>query len=201
MIEHSVDYLRHKLIEESLMVAFVSILFLLHVRSALVAIVTLPLGILGAFVIMQAQRVKDANIMSLGELPLPSGRWSMHQLLWLKMFTGNYQSLKMVSVQGATAGYDIGDERSRPEFILFIIDYHNFFLPVFALTGQSEKLFSPLAFTKTYSMAVASFLSVTLVPVLVVLLVRGKIKPENVNPVNRFFLALYRPVLDFCVAA
>ncbi|HPQ50126.1 MAG TPA: CusA/CzcA family heavy metal efflux RND transporter [Alphaproteobacteria bacterium] len=197
LIEHSVDYLRHKLIEESLMVAFVSILFLLHVRSALVAIVTLPLGILGAFVIMQAQGL-SANIMSLGGIAIAIGAMVDASIVMVENVHRKLSELEDgISPEARRQAMILAMKEVGPSLFFSLLIITISFLPVFALTGQSEKLFSPLAFTKTYSMAVASFLSVTLVPVLVVLLVRGKIKPENVNPVNRFFLALYRPVLDF----
>ena len=201
LINGSIEYLWHKLLEESLMVAFVCFIFLLHARSALVAIVTLPLGILGAFIIMHAQGI-TANIMSLGGIAIA---------------VGAMVDASIVMVENAHRKLaDLGDNASKPErhkalltaakevgpglfFSLLIITVS--FLPVFALTGQSEKLFTPLAFTKTYAMAWAALLSVTLVPVLMLWLIRGKIKGEDANPINRFFVHLYQPTLKAALKA
>lgn len=199
LIEGSVNYLKHKLIEESLMVALVSFVFLLHTRSALVAIITIPLGILVAFIIMHTQGL-TANIMSLGGIAIAIGAMVDASIV---MVENAHRKLS-----------DLGPQASRVEkqkaliqaakevgpglfFSLLIITVS--FLPVFALTGQSARLFTPLAFTKTYAMAGAAFLSITVVPVLMLWLVRGKIRPEDANPINRFFIALYRPCLNACL--
>ena len=196
LIEGSVDYLKDKLIEESLMVALVTFLFLLHARSAFVAIITIPLGILAAFIVMNAQGI-TANIMSLGGIAIAIGAMVDASIV---MVENAHRKLA-----------DLGAEATKEEkhhalilaakevgpglfFSLLIITVS--FFPVFALTGQSERLFSPLAFTKTYAMAAAAFLSVTVVPVLMLWFVRGKIRREDENPMNRFFIALYKPFLN-----
>ncbi|MCB9978150.1 MAG: efflux RND transporter permease subunit [Rhodospirillales bacterium] len=192
LITGSVRYLAHKLIEESLAVALVAFVFLLHVRSALVAIITLPLGILGAFVVMQAQGL-SASILSLGGIAIAIGAMVDASIVMVEN-----AHRKLSTEEGKTrheailsAAKEVGPGLF---FALLIITVS--FLPVFALTGQSYKLFAPLAFTKTYAMAAASILSVTLVPVLMLWFVRGKIRREEDNPVNRLFFRIYRPVLN-----
>lgn len=199
LIEGSVGYLKDKLIEESAMVALITFLFLLHLRSAFVAIITIPLGILAAFVIMNAQGI-TANIMSLGGIAIAIGAMVDASIV---MVENAHRKLA-----------DLGDNAAKEEkqaalihaakevgpglfFSLLIITVS--FLPVFALTGQSERLFTPLAYTKTYAMAAAALLSVTVVPVLMLWLVRGRIKREEQNPVNRFFIFLYRPFLHLAL--
>lgn len=196
LIEGSVDYLKHKLIEESLMVALVTFLFLLHARSAFVAIVTIPLGILGAFIVMNAQGI-TANIMSLGGIAIAIGAMVDASIVMVENAHRNLSGM----------GPDAGKEEKQKAlvqaakevgpglfFSLLIITVS--FFPVFALTGQSARLFTPLAFTKTYAMAAAAFLSVTVVPVLMLWFVRGKIRREDENPINRFFIVLYKPFLN-----
>ncbi|MDP2205342.1 MAG: CusA/CzcA family heavy metal efflux RND transporter, partial [Alphaproteobacteria bacterium] len=196
LIEGSVEYLQHKLIEESLMVALVTFLFLLHARSALVAIITIPLGILAAFIVMNAQGI-TANIMSLGGIAIAIGAMvdasivmveNAHRKLSGMADDADKEEKRKALIQAAK---EVGPGLF---FSLLIITVS--FFPVFALTGQSAKMFTPLAFTKTYAMAAAALLSVTVVPVLMLWLVRGKIKREDENPINRFFIALYRPFLD-----
>ncbi len=196
LIEGSVRYLEHKLLEESLMVALVTFVFLLHVRSAFVAIITLPLGILAAFIVMNMQGI-TANIMSLGGIAIAIGAMVDASIV---MVENAHRKLSGLSA-------DAGKEERRQAllmaakevgpglfFSLLIITVS--FLPVFALAGQSHRLFAPLAYTKTYAMAGAALLSVTLVPVLMLWFVRGKIKREDENIINRFFIGLYRPVLN-----
>lgn len=193
LIEGSVKYLKNKLLEESLVVALVTLIFLLHVRSAFVAIITLPLGILAAFIIMAAQGI-TANIMSLGGIAIAIGAMVDASIV---MVENAHRKLSMLPPDAdkrlaiVQAAKEVGPGLF---FSLLIITVS--FLPVFALTGQSAKLFTPLAFTKTYAMAAASLLSITLVPVLMLWLVRGKIKKESDNFINRFFIAIYRPVLN-----
>ncbi len=196
LIEGSVEYLKGKLLEESLMVALVTFIFLLHVRSAFVAIVTLPLGILGAFIIMSAQGI-TANIMSLGGIAIAIGAMVDASIVMVENAHRKLSSLppdapkeerQAVLLQAAK---EVGPGLF---FSLLIITVS--FLPVFALTGQSHRLFAPLAYTKTYAMAAAALLSVTLVPVLMLWFVRGKIKREDENIINRFFIGLYKPVLN-----
>ncbi len=196
LIEGSVDYLKDKLIEESLMVALITFLFLLHARSALVAIITIPLGILAAFIIMNAQGI-TANIMSLGGIAIAIGAMVDASIVMVenahRKLAGMPDDATKAEKQQALilAAKEVGPGLF---FSLLIITVS--FFPVFALTGQSAKMFTPLAFTKTYAMAAAAFLSVTVVPVLMLWLIRGKIRREDENPINRFFIALYRPFLN-----
>jgi Cu(I)/Ag(I) efflux system membrane protein CusA/SilA len=196
LITDAVHYLKKKLIEESLMVALITFLFLFHLRSALVAIITIPLGILAAFIIMAGQGI-TTNIMSLGGIAIAIGAMVDASIV---MVENAHRKLA-----------DLGDKPDEDErkkviiaaakevgpglfFSLLVITVS--FLPVFALTGQSAKLFTPLAYTKTYAMAAAALLSVTLVPVLMLWLIKGKIRREEANPINRFFIALYKPALN-----
>ncbi|MCB1579714.1 MAG: efflux RND transporter permease subunit [Rhodospirillales bacterium] len=196
LIEGSVDYLKDKLIEESVMVALITFLFLLHARSALVAIITIPLGILAAFIIMNAQGI-TANIMSLGGIAIAIGAMVDASIVMVE------NAHRKLSDMGADAKPEdkqkalvqAAKEVGPGLFFSLLIITVSFF-PVFALTGQSERLFTPLAFTKTYAMAAAALLSVTVVPVLMLWLIRGKIKREDENPINRFFIALYKPFLN-----
>ncbi len=196
LIEGSVDYLKDKLIEESVMVALIAFLFLLHARSALVAIITIPLGILAAFIIMNAQGI-TANIMSLGGIAIAIGAMVDASIV---MVENAHRKLSDMEPDADKADKQKALIQAAKEvgpglfFSLLIITVS--FFPVFALTGQSERMFTPLAFTKTYAMAAAALLSVTVVPVLMLWLIRGKIKRENENPINRFFIALYRPFLN-----
>ena len=196
LIKGSVDYLKDKLIDESLMVALVTFLFLFHARSAFVAIITIPLGILAAFIIMSAQGI-TANIMSLGGIAIAIGAMVDASIV---MVENAHRKLADMA--------DDADEKAKKKalvlaakevgpglfFSLLIITVS--FFPVFALTGQSEKLFTPLAYTKTYAMAAAAILSITVVPILMLWLIKGKIKREEENPINRIFISLYRPVLN-----
>ena len=196
LIEGSVKYLKDKLIEESLIVAFVTFLFLLHARSALVAIITIPLGILAAFVIMNAQGI-TANIMSLGGIAIAIGAMVDASIVMVE--NAHRKLAKMsedASKEEKQAALIMAAKEVGPGLFFSLLIITVSFFPVFALTGQSAKMFTPLAFTKTYAMAAAAFLSVTVVPVLMLWLIRGKIKREDENPINRFFIALYRPFLN-----
>ncbi len=199
LIEGSVDYLKGKLLEESLMVALVTFIFLLHVRSAFVAIITLPLGILAAFIIMGTQGI-TANIMSLGGIAIAIGAMVDASIV---MVENAHRKLSDLAPDAPKEERQAALLQAAKEvgpglfFSLLIITVS--FLPVFALTGQSHKLFAPLAYTKTYAMAAAALLSVTLVPVLMLWFVRGKIKREDENIINRFFIRLYKPVLNMAL--
>jgi len=196
LIEGSVSYLKHKLIEESLMVVLVAFIFLLHARSAFVAVITLPLGILAAFIVMSMQGI-TANIMSLGGIAIAIGSMVDASIVMVENAHRKLSSLdKDASHSKKQAAIIEAAKEVGPGLFFSLLIITVSFLPIFALTGQSERLFTPLAFTKTYAMAAASLLSVTVVPVLMLLLVRGKIRREDENPVNRFFGALYRPVLN-----
>ncbi len=199
LIEGSVKYLSHKLIEEAIVVSLVCLIFLLHVRSSFVAIVTLPLGVLAAFIIMSAQGI-TANIMSLGGIAIAIGAMVDASIVMVENAHRKLSELKKESSPAEKReALLLSAKEVGPGLFFSLLIITVSFLPVFALTGQSERLFSPLAFTKTYSMAAAAILSVTVVPVLMLWLVRGKILPEEHNPLNRFFIALYKPVLSFAL--
>ncbi|MCM2347728.1 MAG: efflux RND transporter permease subunit [Acidovorax soli] len=201
LIGRAIENLSHKLIEEFLVVAVVCALFLFHLRSALVAIVSLPLGILAAFIVMHAQGV-NANIMSLGGIAIAIGAMvdaavvmieNAHKHLeeWQRKHPGEL-------LQGDARWRVIGDAAAEvgPALFFSLLIITLSFVPVFTLEAQEGRMFSPLAFTKTYAMAAAAGLSVTLIPVLMGYLIRGRIPDEQQNPLNRVLIALYRPLLD-----
>ena len=201
LIEGAVDYLSSKLIEEAIVVALVCFVFLLHVRSAFVAIITLPLGVLAAFIIMSWQGI-TANIMSLGGIAIAIGAMVDASIV---MVENAHRRLAELPDETApevrrqvllSAAKDVG-----PGLFFSLVIITVSFLPVFALTGQSYRLFAPLAFTKTYAMAFAALLSVTVVPVLMLFLLRGRLRPEMANPLNRLFVRVYRPFLALALKA
>ncbi|MCK4739344.1 MAG: efflux RND transporter permease subunit, partial [Deltaproteobacteria bacterium] len=191
LIERAIDTLKIKLIEESLVVALICILFLLHLRSALVAILTLPIAILISFIIMQKQGI-NANIMSLGGIAIAIGAMIDAAIVMIE------NAHKHIEEDDTTDRWEL-IARSAKEvgpslfFSLLIITFS--FLPVFTLQAEEGRLFGPLAFTKTYAMGASAFLAITLVPVLMGYMVRGKIRGEMENPINRFISRLYSPVL------
>ena len=195
LIEGAVKYLTTKLIEEGIVVALVCFIFLLHVRSAFVAIITLPLGVLAAFIVMSYQGI-TANIMSLGGIAIAIGAMVDASVV---MVENAHRKLSEMSEsatwQDKKAAILLATKEVGPGLFFSLLIITVSFLPVFALTGQSYRLFSPLAFTKTYAMAFASILSVTVVPVLMLWLIRGKIRKEKENPVNRWFVNIYTPLL------
>lgn len=202
LIHRSVATLRNRLIEEFIAVALVCALFLIHFRSAFVAIISLPLGILAAFIVMNLQGV-NANIMSLGGIAIAIGAMvdaavvmienaHKHLEAWNREHPGRHPNANEQAGLIASAATEVGPALF---FSLLIITFS--FLPVFTLQAQEGKLFGPLAFTKTYSMAAAAGLSVTLIPVLMFYFLRGRIPDEHHNPVNRVLLRVYRPLLDF----
>ena len=194
LIEGAVSYLEHKLIEEGIAVALVTLIFLLHARAALVALVTLPLGVLAAFVVMNAQGV-TANIMSLGGIAIAIGAMVDASIVMVENAARKLSEAgKVDEAERRRIVVDAAKEVGPGIFFSLLVIVVSF-LPVFALTGQSFRLFSPLAYTKTYAMAFAAALSVTLVPVLMVLFLRGRVRREDENPVNRAFVRAYRPVL------
>ncbi len=193
LIEGAVSYLNRKLIEEGIAVALVIFIFLLHVRSAFVALITLPLGVLGAFVIMSAQGI-TANIMSLGGIAIAIGTMVDASIVMVENASRKLSELGAQADRNARRQAVIGAVREVGPgvfFSLLIITVS--FLPVFALTGESYRLFAPLAFTKTYAMVFAALLSVTLIPVLILLLLRGRLRVRN--PVSEFAVRLYAPSL------
>ncbi len=197
LIERAVATLRNKLIEEFLIVALVCALFLFHLRSALVVAISLPLGVLAAFIVMNAQGI-NANIMSLGGIAIAIGA----------MVDATIVMIENVHKRLEEAG---GSPRDRwrviadacvevgPALFFSLLIITLSFTPIFVLEAQEGRLFRPLAFTKTYAMAAATALSVTLVPVLIGLLVRGRIAPEHRNPINRVLSAAYRPVIGLAL--
>ncbi|MEZ5984599.1 MAG: CusA/CzcA family heavy metal efflux RND transporter [Hyphomonas sp.] len=199
LIEGSVEYLKDKLIEEGIAVALVILIFLLHVRSSLVAIITLPLGVLGAFLIMSFQGV-TANIMSLGGIAIAIGAMVDASIVLVENASRKLSELegKPGPAERRAALIEAAQEVGPGIFFSLLIITVSF-LPVFALTGESYRLFSPLAFTKTYAMAFAAILSVTLVPVLMLYLMRGKFRREEANPLNAFFVWAYKPILHLAL--
>jgi Cu(I)/Ag(I) efflux system membrane protein CusA/SilA len=194
LIHRAIHTLREKLVEESLIVAAVTVLFLLHARSALVAIITLPLGILMSFIVMRLIGV-TANIMSLGGIAIAIGAMVDAAIV---MIENMHKHLERA--EGKPNRWDVVLESAKQVgpplfFSLLIITFS--FLPVFALEQQEGRLFKPLAFTKTFAMASSALLSITLVPVLMGYLIRGRILSESRNPVNRLLQWLYRPIIDF----
>ena len=199
LIERAVENLSQKLVEEFIVVALVCAAFLFHLRSALVAIVTLPVGILAAFIVMRIQGV-NANIMSLGGIAIAIGAMvdaavvmienaHKHLEAWRHAHGRDPEGQARLKLM-ADAAAEVGPALF---FSLLIITLS--FVPVFTLEAQEGRLFSPLAYTKTYAMAAAAGLSVTLIPVLMVAFIRGKIVDESANPLNRALLAAYQPVI------
>ncbi len=192
LILRAVETLKHTLIEESVIVAIVCIVFLMHVRSALVAILMLPVGVLIAVIIMEALGM-TSNIMSLGGIAIAVGAMVDAAIVMIEN-AHKHLERKPPDMPRAQAILDAAIEVGPSLFFgLLIITVA--FLPVFTLEAQEGRLFKPLAFTKTFAMAGAALLSVTLVPVLMGLFVRGKIMPEHKNPLNRLMIWLYRPVI------
>ncbi len=193
LIERAVRHLGEKLAEEFLVVALVCFVFLFHLRSALVAIVTLPLGILAAFIVMHYQGV-NANILSLGGLAIAIGAMVDAAVV---MIENAHKKLEGRTASGEERWRLVGEAAVEvgPALFFSLLIITLSFVPVFALQAQEGRLFSPLAYTKTYAMAASAILAVTLVPVLMGYLVRGRIPVERSNPLNRFFIAVYRPLL------
>ena len=204
LIKRAVDNLTHKLIEEFVVVALVCALFLWHFRSALVAIVALPIGILVSFIVMYYQGV-NANIMSLGGIAIAIGAMVDAAIV---MIENAHRRLEEYRNEHYKNGHDELNNSQRIKviidaasevgpalfFSLLIITLS--FIPVFTLEAQEGKLFAPLAFTKTYAMAAAAGLSVTLIPVLMTIFIRGHIRPERDNPLNRWLIVIYKPLLS-----
>jgi Cu(I)/Ag(I) efflux system membrane protein CusA/SilA len=201
LITRAVDNLRGKLVEEFVVVAVVCALFLFHLRSALVAIVTLPVGILVSFIVMHYQGV-NANIMSLGGIAIAIGAMVDAAVVMIENAHKHIEAWNHAHPGARLEGEDrwrvVGDAAAQvgPALFFSLLIIVLSFIPVFTLEAQEGRLFSPLAFTKTYAMAAAAMLAVTLIPVLMGYLIRGRIPDEHSNPLNRVLIALYRPVLD-----
>jgi len=192
LIERAIDNLKNKLFEESLIVALITIIFLLHFRSAFVAIFTLPMGIIIAFLIMQAQGL-NANIMSLSGIAIAIGAMVDAAIV---MIENMHKHLEMD--QGKKDHWQIVIDASKevgPALFYSLMIVTLSFLPVFTLEAQEGRLFKPLAFTKTYAMAASALLAITVVPVLMGYLIRGNILPEQKNPINRILQKIYHPFI------
>ena len=205
LIDRAVENLTSKLLEEFAIVALVCGLFLWHARSALVAILTLPLGILIAFIVMRVQGL-NANILSLGGIAIAIGAMVDAAVV---MIENAHKHLERWThdnpdkeLQGAERWRVITNAAAvvGPALFLSLLIITFSFIPIFSLQGQEGRLFAPLAFTKTYAMAAAALLSITLVPVLMGWLIRGRIPAEDANPINRFLTRIYRPALDWVLA-
>jgi Cu(I)/Ag(I) efflux system membrane protein CusA/SilA len=192
LINAAIETLKHTLVEESIVVALVCIVFLLHFRSALVAIVMLPVGILMAFGTMKLLGL-GANIMSLGGIAIAIGAMIDAAIVMIENAHKHLERAEPGQSRVAVLIEAASEVGPALFFSLLIITVS--FMPIFTLESQEGRLFSPLAFTKTFSMAAAALLSVTLVPALMVVCVRGRIVPEHKNPINRFLIWIYRPVI------
>ncbi|MFC2157810.1 efflux RND transporter permease subunit [Acidobacteriota bacterium] len=195
LIKRAISTLKEKLLEEAIVVALVILVFLLHLRSSLVAIITLPLGVLISFIVMRAQGL-NANIMSLGGIAIAIGAMvdavivmieNAHKHLEREPDIGKGEDRWRLIIK---ASKEVG-----PALFYSLLIITLSFIPVFSLQQQEGRLFKPLAFTKTYAMAASAFLAITVVPVLMGFLIRGKIRPENKHPLSRILIRLYRPVI------
>ncbi len=198
LIERAIDNLREKLTEELLVVALVCAVFLFHFRSSLVVVISLPIGVLSAFVIMYLQGL-SANIMSLGGIAIAVGVMVDGAIV---MIENVHKHIEKTPLNDDNRWQIIGTaaaEVGRPLFFSLLIVTVSF-LPVFALEAQEGRLFAPLAFTKTYAMAAAAGLAITLVPVLMGYCIRGRVLAEQSNPVNKVLVALYRPLITAVLA-
>jgi Cu(I)/Ag(I) efflux system membrane protein CusA/SilA len=214
LINRAIDTLKHTLLEESLIVAAVCVIFLMHVRSALVAILMLPVGILMAFIAMRLLGM-SSNLMSLGGIAIAIGAMIDAAIVMIENAHKHLERLEHRDEEGNegsdphSAGHTIDNLPARvtailqackevgPALFFSLLIITVSFLPVFSLEGQEGRLFSPLAYTKTFAMASAALLSVTLVPVLMLLFIRGKVMPESKNPVNKALIWVYRPVISW----
>jgi copper/silver efflux system protein len=196
LIDRAVKTLEEKLIEESIVVALVCILFLLHFRSALVAILILPIAVLMSFIVMYSQGI-SSNIMSLGGIAIAIGAMVDAAIIMIE------NAHKHIEHDGGKkphwdiirdAAIEVG-----PTLFYSLLVITISFVPIFTLQAQEGRLFKPLAFTKTYSMAAAALLSITLAPVLMGYFIRGRLRPEDKNPLNRLLVWLYHPVIDFVI--
>jgi Cu(I)/Ag(I) efflux system membrane protein CusA/SilA len=214
LIQRAIETLKSKLVEESIIVGLVCVLFLWHASSALVAILTLPIGILMAFIAMRWVGV-SADIMSLGGIAIAIGAMIDAAIVMIENMHKHLECAVGDAEAGGSARYFSTSQLTTAQrwhivlesakevgpalfFSLLIITVS--FLPVFTLQGQEGRMFKPLAFTKTFAMAAASLLSVTLVPVTMGLFIRGRIYRERANPLNRVLIKIYRPIINFVLA-
>ena len=195
LILRSIATLKEKLIEEGLIVSVVIIVFLFHIPSALVVIITLPVAIIISFILMYYLNL-TSNIMSLGGIAIAIGAMVDAAIIMVENAHKRLEHWEECGRPGSRTEVliDAAKEVGKPLFFSLLIITVSF-LPIFTLEGQEGRLFKPLAFTKTFAMFFASFLSITLAPVLMLLLIRGRIRPEANNPINRFLIAVYMPVI------
>lgn len=194
LIQRAIDTLKEKLIEEFVVVTLVCAVFLFHLRSSLVIIISLPIGILVAFIIMYLQGI-NANIMSLGGIAIAIGAMVDAAIVMIENVHKHMERTPLTDENRWQVVREAVHEVGPPLFFSLLIITLSF-LPVFTLEAQEGRLFKPLAFTKTYAMAAAAGLSITLVPVLMGYFIRGKVLPEHRNPVNRLLIVLYRPFIN-----
>lgn len=204
LILRAVDHLQHKLIEEFIVVALVCLVFLLHLRSSLVAIVSLPLGVFAAFIIMQQQGV-NANIMSLGGIAIAIGAMVDAAIVMIENAHKHLEKWQQAHdgkpPQGADHWQVITQSACEvgPTLFFSLLIITLSFVPIFSLEAQEGRLFSPLAFTKTYAMAAAAGLAITLVPVLMGYFIRGRLPRESRNPLSVLLILIYKPLLRLCL--
>lgn len=202
IIERAVENLSHKLLEEMIIVAVVCAVFLMHGRSAFVAVFTLPIALLISFLVMRMQGI-NANIMSLGGLAIAIGAMVDAAIIMIENAHKHLEHEHGKPEAERRPHWQVIQESAAevgPSLFWSLLVITLSFLPVFSLEAQEGRLFKPLAYTKTYSMAAAAFLSITLVPVLMGWFIRGKIPSEERNPINRFLVRLYHPVVKFVLA-
>ncbi|MCL4551114.1 MAG: efflux RND transporter permease subunit [Bacteroidetes bacterium] len=201
LIERAIETLKDKLIEEILIVAFVCIIFLMHFRSAFVAIFTLPTAILMSFIVMRAQGI-NANIMSLGGIAIAIGAMVDAAIIMIENAHKHIEHDMQKPPEQRRERWQLIIEAAKevgPSLFYSLLVITVSFIPIFTMEAQEGKLFQPLAFTKTYSMAAAAILSITLVPVLMGYWIRGRIIPEEKNPINKFLIRIYHPVVNFVI--
>jgi copper/silver efflux system protein len=199
VISEAIDNLRNRLIEEIIAVAIICMLFLMHARSALVAVFTLPTAILISFIIMRMQGI-NADIMSLSGIAIAIGAMVDAAVIMIENLHKHLEANNSLAPEKRRRHWDVVLEASievGPSLFWSLLVITVSFLPVFSLEAQEGRLFRPLAFTKTYSMAAAAIIAVTIVPILMGYFVRGKIFPEERNPINRFLISVYHPVTAF----
>ncbi len=199
LIQRAVDNLQRKLIDEFFVVALVCFVFLFHVRSGLIVVIVTPIAVLSAFTVMHLQGL-NANIMSLGGIAIAIGTLVDAAIVMIENVHKKLEHGPASETERMQAIYD-GCREVGPSLFFSLMIVALSFLPVFTLEAQEGRMFAPLAYTKTYAMVWASLLSVTLVPVLIYWLVRGRIRPESANPVNRATMAAYRPFLELALRA
>ncbi len=194
LINNAVDNLWQKLAEEFLVVAVVCALFLFHIRSSLVIAISLPIGILAAFIMMHLQGI-NANIMSLGGIAIAIGAMVDGAIVMIENVHKHIERTPLTDENRWQVISKAAEEVGAPLFFSLLIITLSF-VPIFALQGQEGKMFAPLAYTKSYAMAASAGLAITLIPVLMGYFIRGKILPERKNPINRALIAIYRPLLN-----